>query len=112
MNKSPWKDIDDAFNNMFDETVVVKCKRDNEEFSQTLNVYISVNMTDETILDDALETDREEISLLVVKSDWAYLDKIQRGDLIVRYLQTERKYRVVSIDYDAVMGYSIIAREI
>ena len=83
MAKNPWTDIEEAFEPMYDEVVVVHTKNGSR---QSLNVIVSSDSTGEALAADMIGSDRMDITIIVKKNEWRYLDKITEGDIVVRYL--------------------------
>ena len=110
MSKNPWTDIEEAFEPMYDEVVVVNTKNGSR---QSLNVIVSSDSTGDALADDMIGSDRMDITIIVKKNEWGYLDKITEGDIVVRYLNgKEMKYRVSEIVDDFVFGRIINARQV
>lgn len=110
MAKNPWTDIEKAFEPMYDEVVVVETKNGSR---QSLNVIVSSDSTGDALADDMIGSDRMDITIIVKKNEWRYLDKITEGDMVVRYLNgKEMKYRVSEIVDDFVFGRIINARQV
>lgn len=108
MSKNPWTDIEEAFEQMYDEAVVVQTKNGSR---QSLNVIVSTDGTGDALADDMIGSDRMDITIIVKKNEWRYLDKITNGDIVVRYLNgKEMKYRVSEIVDDFVFGRIVKAR--
>ena len=110
MSKNPWTDIEEAFEPMYDEVVVVHTKNGSR---QSLNVIVSYDSTGDALADDMIGSDRMDITIIVKKNEWGYLDKITEGDIVVRYLNgKEMKYRVSEIVDDFVFGRIVKARQV
>lgn len=110
MAKNPWTDIEEAFEPMYDEVVVVETKNGSR---QSLNVIVSTDSTGDALADGMIGSDRMDITIIVKKNEWRYLDKITEGDMVVRYLNDkEMKYRVSEIVDDFVFGRIINARQV
>lgn len=110
MSKNPWTDIEEAFEPMYDEVVVVETKNGSR---QSLNVIVSTDSTGDALADDMIGSDRMDITIIVKKNEWRYLDKITEGDIVVRCLNgKEMKYRVSEIVDDFVFGRIINARQV
>ena len=108
MSKNPWTDIEEAFEPMYDEVVVVHTENGNR---QSLNVIVSSDSTGDALADDMIGSDRMDITIIVKKNEWSYLDKITEGDIVVRCLNgKEMKYRVSEIVDDFVFGRIVKAR--
>lgn len=110
MAKNPWTDIEEAFEPMYDEVVVVETKNGSR---QSLNVIVSSDSTGDALADDMIGSDRMDITIIVKKNEWRYIDKITEGDMVVRYLNgKEMKYRVSEIVDDFVFGRIVKARQV
>ena len=108
---SPFKDIDQAFEPMFDEHVVIVCDRGSSgSFRQTVNVIVDEDMDDEPLGDQMTETDIERISVTCKEADWNFLQRIQTGDLIERPEFHGKRYKVFSVARDRLMGIVVKAR--
>ena len=108
--KNAWTDIEEAFEPMYDEVVVVETKNGSR---QSLNVIVSSDSTGDALSDDMIGSDRMDITIIVKKNEWSYLDKITEGDIVVRCLNgKEMKYRVSESVDDFVFGRIINARQV
>lgn len=112
MMKSPWIDNDKAFAPMFTESIVISCKRSNKTIKQTIEAAVFVDMTGDAISDNTLDTDREDIGIVCRKEDWAFVQKLLRGDSIERTEVNGVKYSVKEVKHDSIMGWVITARSI
>jgi len=110
--KSPWIDNDKAFAPMFTESIVISCKRSNKTIKQTIEAAVFVDMTGDAISDNTLDTDREDIDIVCRKEDWAFVQKLLRGDSIERTEVNGVKYSVKEVKHDSIMGWVITARSI
>lgn len=109
---SPWKGNDDAFVQMYDESVVISGTRQDGNFKQTIEVALFVDYTDDPTNDDMIDTTIEYIHLCCRPEDVAFILKLRRGDLIERTTVNGRKYSVQEVKRDYVMGWTITARSI
>lgn len=108
--KNPWTDIEDAFEPMYDEVVVVETKSGNK---QTLKVLVTADSTGDPLADDMIGSDRMDITILVRKNDWCFLENISEGGLVTRYVNgNEMKYSVSDVVDDFVFGKIMKARQI
>ena len=82
MKISPWKDNDDAFRPMFTESIVLSGIRENGTFKQTIEAAVFTDMTGDAMTDEAIDTDREDINICCNKSDYAFVQKLLRGDTV------------------------------
>ena len=57
MTNSPWKDVDTAFEVMFDEHVVISHKNK----KQTIAAVVFTDNTGDALAEDMLDTNREDI---------------------------------------------------
>lgn len=108
--KSPWKNIDEAFEPMFTESVVISGRRGDKAFRQTIEAAVFIDMTGDALTDDAIDTDREDIDIVCRRKDYAFVQKLVRGDLVERTAYNGIKYAIKEIKNDAVMGLVISAR--
>lgn len=112
MSKSPWKDNDDAFTQMYDESVVISGTRGSKAFKQTIEAAVFVDYTGGATTDDMMDTDREDIHICCKPEDVAFLLKLQRGDMVERTAYNGVKYKISEVKRDAVAGWCIDARNI
>lgn len=61
---------------MFTESVVIVHKNE----KQTIEAAVFIDNTADSVIDDALDTDIEEIRIVCEKRDWGYVSKLLRGD--------------------------------
>ena len=108
MMKSPWKDNDVAFEPMFTESIVLTHKNE----KQSIEAAVFIDNTADSIVDEALDTDFEEIKVVCKRKDWGYVSKLVRGDLVERTEVNGVKYKVQEIKNDSLMGICILARSI
>ncbi len=102
--QSPFHNTDAAFDVMFAESVSITHGEDR----QTISAAVFADGTDEAITNDALDTERESISIVCKRDDWAFAETVTRGDTVER--ENGAKYKVVSARRDATMGFVIRAR--
>lgn len=103
---SPFDRIDSAFAVLFNEEIILT----SNQGRQTLYVSIFQSITDDTLNEDTIDTYRETIDIVVKPEDWISIDKIARGSTIYRTIN-QKKYKVVSVKNDFIMGFVITARE-
>lgn len=109
--KSPWENIDKAFEPMFNEPIAVTCKRDNKTIEQTIVCSVFSATTGEPLVDEALETDRVDLDFVCKRVDWKFVHTLRRGDTLKRVgLFKKPEYVVMSVIEDDVMGLVIQAR--
>lgn len=106
--KSPWKDNDVAFEPMFTESVVIA----HEGKKQTIEAAVFIDNTADAIVDEALDTDIEEIRIVCKKKDWGYVSKLARGDEVQRSEVNGVRYKISEVKADALMGWCIYARSV
>lgn len=106
MENSPWKDNDDAFEAMYDESVVVKHGGE----KATLEVCVFTDNTGDAISDEGMDTTREDIKIVCKREDWPYMSRLVRGDSVERTAYNGLKYKVQEAKFDALMGWCIYAR--
>ena len=111
-NTSPWKGNDNAFDVMYDESVVISGTRTDGNFKQTIEVALFVDYTSDPTGEDMLDTDCEYIHLCCRPEDVAFLLKLKRGDVIERTAYNGIKYAIQEVKRDYVMGWVITARSI
>lgn len=105
---SIWNIDDRAFDPMYEESVIVR----HDAGEQTLRVIVYSDMTGEPISEDAIDTDREDITISCRKRDWAFVQSLTRGDKVVRSATNGKTYAVKEAKFDAVMGWVIAARSV
>lgn len=110
--KSPWTDNDKAFAPMFTESVIISGKRGQEVFKQTIEAAIFLDMTGDALADNTIDTDREDINVVFDKKDWAFVQKLLRGDLIERTMMNGLNYKIQDVKHDSLMGWVVKARSI
>ena len=108
--KSPWIDIDNAFDQMFDEDIIVKYKRDGEPCSRTMRVYVTTGITSDTMTDELIDSQSQTISIVSRQEDYAFVMKLKRGDVIVRPMCLNKIYTVEEVKYDELMHLIVIAK--
>lgn len=108
--KSPWTDNDKAYSPMFTESVVISGTRGQDSFRQTIEAAVFVDNTGDALTDDAIDTDREDIDIVCRRKDYAFVQKLVRGDLVERTAYNGIRYAIKEIKNDAVMGLVISAR--
>lgn len=106
--KSPWKDNDVAFEPMFTESVVIVHKNE----KQTIEAAVFIDNTADSVIDEALDTDIEEIRVVCEKRDWGYVSKLLRGDEVQRTDVNGVRYKISEVKFDTLMGWCIYARSI
>lgn len=105
--KSPFENIDGAFAPFYDETITIQSK---DGSSGTFEVSCFTDGTADPLTDDMMETDREDITFLFKKCDWAFVKKLQRGATIQR-MANSKKYSVSEAKLDNALGWVVTARE-
>lgn len=109
--KSPWENIDTAFNPMFQEPLAVTCKRNNNTIEQTITCCVFSSTTGDPLVDESLETDRVDLDFVCKRCDWKFVHTLRRGDTLKRIgLFKKPEYVVESVIEDDVMGLVIRAR--
>lgn len=110
--ESPWDNNDKAFDPMYTETISVKGSRRNGiDVNQNLCCVIYTDETGDPFSSQTVETTREDISISFKKTDWAYVQQIQRGDTLYRPMN-DKSYKVKEVKKDVAMGWIIKAREV
>ena len=109
MTNSPWKDFDEAFEPMFDESVSVKTK---DGKKTTLRVSVFTDGTADPLMDDALDTEREDITFVFARRDWPFVQKLVRGDTIERAEFNGLTYKVSEALLDNCLGWCVKARSL
>lgn len=106
---SPFKNIDNAFEPMFDEEILIETK---DGSRQMLSVFVAIDETDDAMSDDMIDTDSENIVICSKMCDWDFITRIERGDKITRPMAKGKKYVVKNVDVDGVMGLLVKARSV
>ena len=104
MMKSPFDNIDTAFDPMYDEDIWVQ-RKDGQQ--TTLQAAVFTDNTALPISDEMMDTDCEQINVLVRKCDWPFIKALVRGDTLKR---DGRKYTVQEVVTDGAMGLIVKAR--
>ena len=109
MAKNPWTDIEEAFKPMYDEKVVIELK---DGGRLPIDVIVFTDNTSDPINEEMLDSEMEEISILVSDRYWEdVLSKVKRGDVVIRPCKMKKeKYSVSSVTMDASMGLIVRAR--
>lgn len=108
--KSPFRHIDSAFDVFYDETILVECK---DGKKQTLDVCVFTDNTGDVLAQDMIDTDREDISIVVKREDWQFLGNVGIQDTITRFVNNKCvKYKVSDVLDDYLMGKVVKARSI
>ena len=108
--KDPWTIDNPAFEPMYNEPVVIRHKDGNRTVEQTVSVAVFSAMTGDTISNDAIDTDREEISIAFKRHDWPFVQSLMRGDEIIRTATNGKRYKIAEAKYDEIMGWCLAAR--
>lgn len=104
--KSPW-DVEEAFDPMFDEEISIK----SGDRKITVPCVVFSDVSGDVLTDAAIQTDRMDISIIVKNSDWAFIGRLNVGDVIERVVNGKViEYRFSEIIEDLTMGKRIIAR--
>ena len=111
MSKSPFQNIEAAFTPMYEESVVIRGTRpDNKSFAQTISAAIFLSMMGDSISEDTMDTDREDIDIVCRERDWAFVQTLRRGDEVERTTYNGVKYSIQEVKRDQTMGWVISAR--
>lgn len=108
--KSPWTGNEKAFDPMFDESVTIHGNRDGVEFRQTIATSIFQDITGDSLTEDTIDTDREDVNAVCRQEDYAFVHSLRRGDFLER--GSGKKYKVKEIKNDSIMGLVITARSV
>lgn len=105
---SPFDDIEKSFLPFFTDAFAVSTK---DGKRTTIHVSLFIDMTDDTISDEAMETERRIVSLLCSEKDWPWVKaNLSRGDTLID-VKTQYKFSVTSVQDDLTIGKIIHARE-
>ena len=107
--RSPWTNIEEAFEPMYDEKVVIELK---DGSRLPIGVIVFTDNTSEPINEEMIDSEIEEISILVSDRYWEdVLSRVKRGDVVIRPCKMKKeKYSVSSVTMDASMGLIVRAR--
>lgn len=107
--KSPFsKDTIKAFKVFYDTPLIFKKKKGS--YTQTINCSVFTDNTQDPLSDEAMDTDRESINILVPREKWSLLKDLERGDKIERSgLLKKRYYTINNVMEDDIFGYVINA---
>ena len=106
-NISPWDEIDSAFSPMFDEAVSIRTP---DGKRTTCRVAIFSDGISEPLTDEAMDTDREDLTFVFCKTDWPFVRELSRGAIITR-TAFGKEYAVAESKLDNLLGWVVIARE-
>ena len=108
--RSPWEQIEEAFEPMYDEKVVIELKDNGGRLP--ISVIVFTDNTSDPINEEMLDSEMDEISILVSDRYWEdVLSKVKRGDVVIRPCKMKNvKYAVSSVTMDASMGLIVRAR--
>lgn len=109
--KSPWTDNDKAYSPMFTESVVISGTRGQEGFRQTIEAAVFVDNTGDALAEN-IDTDREDIDIVFDMKDWAFVQKLLRGDTVERTTLNGVRYRIQEVKRDFLMGWVVKARSV
>lgn len=107
---SPWNIDDKAFAPMYEEPLLVRHTDGGKTVDQTLMCIVFSDATGEAISAEAMDTEREDITISFRARDWAFVQSLKRGDKVARPTTNGKTYAVQEVKYDAVMGWVISAR--
>lgn len=110
--KSPWTDVDGAFCVMYDEPVVISGKRADRRFCQTIDAVVFASSTGDALADGMMDSDREDIYIVCRQQDYAFVQSLQRGDMVSRTAFNGLSYKVQDVRRDMLMGWLIAARSV
>lgn len=109
--KSPWTDNDKAYSPMFTESVVISGTRGQDSFRQTIEAAVFVDNTGDALAEN-IDTDREDIDIVFDMKDWAFVQKLLRGDTVERTTLNGVRYRIQEVKRDFLMGWVVKARSV
>lgn len=106
--KSPFQDIGEgAYAPFFDDTVSITTKSGE---SGTFDVSVFQDGIADTLSDDMMDTEREDLTFVFSIKDWPFVKNLKRGDTIQRFA-TEKTYVISEAKRDNLLGWVAIARE-
>ena len=109
--KSAWKNIEPAFEPMFDEEISISGKRTDVDINTSLKCIVFSDMTGEAFSDNSVNTEREDITISVQPDSFGYVQKLKRGDSIFRSFNN-KQYKIQEVKNDVALGWIIKAREV
>lgn len=112
MMKNPFQDLETAFEPFYAERVVLSGRRDGIPFSQTIPACVFRSETGDELSEEAFDTRREDIAVVVRRRDWAFARSLRRGDFVERPERNGLKYTVVEVRNDDLMGQVVQARSV
>lgn len=105
--KSPFYGIEDAFSPFYQTTIEVELKKGGR---QTLVVSMFDATEGDPLNGDIdLDTTRKDLRFIIRRCDWAFVEKVRRGDTIT--MPNKRTFKVVSVDDDFALGMIITTRQ-
>lgn len=94
---------------MFDESVSFETK---DGRRTTLRASVFTDGTADPLADDALDTTREDVTLVFARRDWPFVQKLVRGDTLERTDFNGLTYKVSEALLDNCLGWYVKARSI
>ena len=108
--KSPWNNIDNAFDQMFDEDIIVKFRKDGKPCTQTFKVFVTTGTTSDSMSEEMMDSQNQTINVVSRKDDYSFFQKLKRGDIIVRPMFFNKSYTIEEVTYDEIMHLIVIAK--
>ena len=109
--KSPWENINRAFEPFYADVAVVTFERNNVVDRQTLNVCVFNDMDGEPLAENSIETTREDILIHCKRCDWSIIKKFRRGDEVQIQSRENVVYTFSEVINDFHFGIVVKARE-
>ena len=101
---SPWDSCADAFAPMYNEPISIT----HGGQRTTLRAAVFLAGTGDALVDEAMDTEREDITIVVAQTDWPYIQSLVRGDSVER--PSGKRYRISAVECDEILGWCILAR--
>jgi len=103
--KDPFENIDIAMEPFWTDTIIATLKTGE---AQTLAVSVFDDVEDEPMTDTMMDTDRRRILVMARDADWAFIQKMKRGDTLSYANET---YCAIEVKNDPQIGIVIRARQ-
>ena len=106
---SPFHNIDLALEPFFDEPLIFTHKHGDKIFTQTITCSVFTSNTTDPLSETTMDTNRDEISIMVPRKCWELLKDFKRGDTIERCGLFKKKfYKITDVMDDDVMESFVI----
>lgn len=106
---TPWDNIENAFEPMYDECVGLKDKKN--DINQTIKCCVMTCSTADVDSDDFMDNDNEQVVFCCRKEDYCYVSKLSRGDTVLRQFGN-KTYCVQEVTEDHLLGLIIKVKSV